>query len=59
MQRTVDNVCILLNIRTSVSLFDLHGFNAADKLGKIVLQEQANISQRNAHYTIKAKKFTI
>jgi hypothetical protein len=51
------NVCALLNIRTSVSLFDLHGVNTADKMGKILLrQEQANTGQLNTRYATKTKK---
>jgi hypothetical protein len=50
------NISVLLNVRTSVSLFDLHGVNTADKLGKMLLwQEQANTGQQNTHYTTKTK----
>jgi hypothetical protein len=60
MQGTHSNkCCVLLNIRTYVSLFDLHGVNTADKLGKILLQEkQASTGQQNTHYTTKTKKFS-
>jgi hypothetical protein len=43
----------MLHIRTSVSLFDLHGFNTADQLVKIFTTTRAY--QQNTHYTTKTK----